>query len=60
MRKRKVHLRDTRLFNNAGTFFPLCQSDAIYLDLDKCNWHITVHMEDVNCKKCLAKKRKEG
>jgi hypothetical protein len=34
----KTHIRDIRLFNNAGMPFPVCQANAPLLDVDKARW----------------------
>jgi hypothetical protein len=51
--KRKTHIRDRRLFVNAGITFPKCYSNQEFLDLDKTNLYITGYPEDVTCKNCL-------
>lgn len=50
-RRRLVHFRSVRLYNNAGMVFPLCQAHKD-LDLDKCHWHMTTDAQDVTCQKC--------
>ena len=49
---RKVHLRDQRLFINAGIEHPKCRANADLLDLE-LRYEITSDLEKVTCKKCL-------
>jgi hypothetical protein len=58
MSKPKVHMRDIRLFNNAGMQFPVCQAGAALLDCDKGHWQITTNEAEVTCKLCPARYRK--
>jgi len=48
----KKHIRDVRLFNNAGISFPMCQANARLLDLDKSVWPTTGDKE-ATCKNCI-------
>jgi len=52
MKRRKVHLRDIRLRNNAGMEFPICAAGAEMLDLDKGHWLADGYLRNVTCKKC--------
>jgi hypothetical protein len=58
MAKRKVHMRDIRLFNNAGMDFPVCFSTAKLLDLDKSRLPLTNEISKVTCKRCESMFRK--
>jgi hypothetical protein len=53
----KVHIRDIRLYNNAGISFPACQAGAKLLDLDKSCW-TTRGAEDATCINCKRIYRK--
>ena len=48
---KKTHIRDIRLFNNAGMSFPVCQANAPLLDLDKGHWPCA-RREQATCKHC--------
>jgi hypothetical protein len=47
----KKHIRDIRLFNNAGISFPACQANAKLLDMDKGAWP-TTSAKDATCAHC--------
>jgi hypothetical protein len=50
----KMHLRDRRLFVNAGMSFPTCYANrGELLDTDKCHLPSTGLPADVTCKNCL-------
>lgn len=49
---RKVHLRDNRLFVNAGTVFPACYATAKVLDLVKASLPTTAMASEVTCGHC--------
>lgn len=49
--KRKKHMRDRRLYVNAGMSYPTCKSDSKLLDCE-LGWDVTVHAEDVTCVNC--------
>jgi hypothetical protein len=59
MKSKTVHLRDIRLYNNAGMRFPLCYANAKLLDLDKSCLPSTGEKDKVTCMNCilLAPKR---
>lgn len=48
----KMHIKDIRLFNNAGMSFPVCQAGAKLLDLDKTAWK-TGTEDEATCKRCM-------
>ena len=52
MARRKTHLSDIRLSNNAGMRFPLCYINEGPLDLDKTRLPMTGHLKDVTCGNC--------
>lgn len=54
----KVHLRDTRLFVNAGLRFPVCYATARLLDTDKSRLSTTTDRTQVTCKHCLRSTRR--
>lgn len=47
----KSHISDIRFRNNAGIKFPVCCSQADYLDFSKCNWEFETK-EKATCKNC--------
>lgn len=49
----KTHLKDIRLYNNAGISMPLCRATARLLDLDATAWKKTGKWEEVTCLNCL-------
>lgn len=51
--KRKTHIADIRLSNNAGISMPVCRVTDGPLDLDKTGWQ-TVGTDDATCKRCRA------
>lgn len=53
-RKPVVHLRDIRLYNNAGMRFPVCHASARLLDLDKSGLRMDTD-EKVTCIRCAKK-----
>jgi hypothetical protein len=51
-RRMAVHMRDIRLMNNAGMFYPVCRANREKLDTSfVCK--ITAHVDQVTCKNCL-------
>ena len=60
MTARRVHLRDTRLFVNAGMRFPACHASAPMLDCDKSRLATTTDRAAVSCKRCLRLIRNEA
>ena len=48
----KLHIRDIRLFNNAGISFPVCQASVKMLDLDKTAWSCAKERKDATCAHC--------
>lgn len=54
--KKKMHLRDRRLWINAGMHFPACFANQTPLDTDKSRLWTTPIREDVTCKNCLKKR----
>ncbi len=49
----KIHMRDTRLFNNAGISYPICYFNLKQgLDLDKSRLALTGKIEEITCKHC--------
>jgi len=50
-----VHIRDLRLFVNAGMSFPSCKAGERLLDLDASCWPIADphHPETATCKTCI-------
>lgn len=60
MGKIKIHLRDMRLFNNAGMDFPACYTGARFLDCDKGRLLTSPRFKEVTCKHCLNIIRKES
>lgn len=52
-RRHKVHLRDRRLFVNAGVRFPACYANSELLDTDKSKLQTTGTLSEVTCKNCL-------
>jgi len=48
----KTHIRDIRLYNNAGISFPLCYAGAKFLDMDKTGLPMANREEAATCKKC--------
>lgn len=48
----KLHIGDIRLFNNAGISFPVCQTSAKMLDMDKTAWPVANPTKDATCKNC--------
>ena len=48
----RVHLRDIRLFTNAGMRFPVCAANAKRLDLDKSGWRTTTALTEATCQAC--------
>jgi hypothetical protein len=55
-KKPKVHLRDNRLFVNAGMNYPTCQANVELLNLDASHWITTGNLNLVTCKHCLKNK----
>ena len=47
----KRHIRDIRLFNNAGISLPVCYASDIALDLDKSILPM-VQVDKATCKRC--------
>ena len=47
-----IHIRDIRLFNNAGMSFPVCCADEELLDVDKARWKCGP-VKEATCKKCI-------
>ena len=54
----KVHKISLRLRNNAGMNFPVCYTGRAILDTDKSRLPLTQKIENVSCKKCIAKYNK--
>lgn len=52
MSKRLMHMRDRRLYINAGITFPKCKANAKLLDMSATGLWITYRAEDVTCPKC--------
>jgi hypothetical protein len=48
----KTHIRDIRLFNNAGISMPVCYAIQSPLDLDKTGLPISQRPEQATCKHC--------
>lgn len=48
----KTHLRDIRLYGNAGMSFPVCCRNAELLDLKKSMLPITAEYAKVTCRRC--------
>jgi hypothetical protein len=48
----KAHIRDIRLFNNAGISFPVCQASVKLLDMDKTAWPTSNDHRDATCAHC--------
>lgn len=56
MATKAVHIRDTRLFNNAGISFPVCQVGDKPLDTDKCRWTTAqASGQKATCKACIKR-----
>ena len=55
MARRKTHLEDIRLSNNAGMSFPLCFASQELLDLSKTGLPMTGHLKEVTCGNCLKR-----
>jgi hypothetical protein len=49
---KKVHLRDQRLFVNAGMDYPRCRANDEFLNVE-LNYQITSDLTKVTCKHCL-------
>lgn len=47
----KTHIRDIRLFNNAGISMPVCYAGATPLDTDKCRLPCAP-VKQATCKRC--------
>lgn len=58
MAKRKVHMVDIRLYNNAGIEFPVCYCNDGPLDLEKTGLPKTSNESEVTCKRCPGAFRK--
>lgn len=54
-RKPKKHLRDQRLFVNAGMNFPTCRANEKMLDLEAAWLPTTNEPLEVTCKHCLKR-----
>jgi hypothetical protein len=54
----RTHIRDLRLFNNAGISFPVCRASDEKLDLDKSSWPTVAHPKDSTCNNCKIAFRK--
>lgn len=54
-REAKTHIRDIRLFNNAGLSVPVCKATAPLLDLDSLAWEFSDNAKDATCKSCVAR-----
>lgn len=48
----KTHIKDIRLYNNAGMSFPVCQASAKLLDTDKSAWKAD-RARKATCKHCM-------
>ena len=48
----KLHIRDIRLYNNAGISLPVCYARATLLDLDKTHLPTAHNPEDATCQRC--------
>ena len=48
-----LHLRDMRLYINAGMAFPACKASAKLLDVDEGRLPTTNDHNQVTCKRCL-------
>lgn len=61
MAKRKIHMRSTRYYVNAGISMPLCYArQAGYLDLDKTGLPTDGYIQNVTCKHCQREYKKHG
>jgi hypothetical protein len=53
----KLHIRDIRLFNNAGISFPVCRANEKLLDMDATRYSFAKvengHEVGVTCKHCI-------
>lgn len=49
---KKIHLRDMRLFNNAGMEYPKCRANDKLLNVE-LHYTITSNLNEVTCKHCL-------
>jgi hypothetical protein len=58
MKTKIVHMRDQRLFINAGMEFPTCYANAKLLDLDKGRLPLTGNWLSVTCMNCLKTMKK--
>jgi hypothetical protein len=47
----KTHIRDIRLFNNAGVSLPVCKANAKLLDTE-CRAPIAAHPDQATCAHC--------
>jgi len=56
---RHVHLRNLRLYNNAGMNFPECYAGAKLLDTDKGRLPTSPILEKVTCPRCLRRSLKQ-
>lgn len=51
----KTHIRDIRLFNNAGLSVPVCKATAPLLDLSSTAWEFADSKKDATCKGCVKR-----
>lgn len=49
--RRLLHMRDIRLFNNAGMALPVCEAGRTFLRVD-CGFDTVNNYEMVNCPRC--------
>lgn len=52
MKKNKTHIRDIRLYNNAGISFPVCRAGAEMLDLDCTRYEMANPETAATCLRC--------
>ena len=50
----KTHIRDIRLYNNAGLSVPVCKATAPLLDTTSTGWEFA-HKKEATCKVCRAR-----
>jgi len=54
------HLRDLRLYVNAGLRMPACKAGARLLDMDATRWNTVSKASAVTCKRCRQLLRAKG
>ena len=48
----KLHIRDIRLYNNAGIDFPVCRAQEKLLDMEVTRYPMAIDPRNATCKHC--------